>query len=286
MEIFENARTVRLRSHHGKYLMAEGDEFSVTQARNGSNQRTWWAWEPIRDGPRVRFRSHLGKFLRANGGLPPWRGSVTHDVPTRDCVLWHVDVLETEFRSETSSSSLLSIFLSKSDGRTIRYAIADEDGLVDERSLGASCKFSGRSVEDLRRKLQEETGVSDVLVCSRSPLTGRLHPLFWSAPRPEVIIARSRRSPLPSYWFLFPSVKSRFSLRDQFCRVFFQRITDKAMFCMNKWHSGDWVRHIVLYVIQMMIFYNHGRREVLPHDWFDILSPTVARGFEIHPDFP
>lgn len=151
MEIFESAKAVRLRSHHGKYLMAEGDELSVTQARNGSYQRAWWAvelaqggravrlrgcfgrylaasgepfflgmggrkvlqtppaahipaswleWEPVRDGPRVRLRSHLGKFLRANGGLPPWRGSVTHDVPTRDCVLWHVDVLETELRPE------------------------------------------------------------------------------------------------------------------------------------------------------------------------------------------
>lgn len=154
MELFYNAKTVRLRSHHEKYLHAEEDEESVTQDRNGSSKNAKWTveyvpgsesiirlkscygkyltasnhpfllgmtgrkvvqtlprrldssleWEPIRDGNnQVKLKTRYGHFLRANGGLPPWRNSVTHDIPhrtaTQDWVLWSVDVLEIEVRS-------------------------------------------------------------------------------------------------------------------------------------------------------------------------------------------
>ncbi|KAI4339362.1 hypothetical protein MLD38_024314 [Melastoma candidum] len=155
MEFFRNAKAVRLRSHHDKYLVAEDDEETVTQERNGSSPSARWTveyvlnsdsiirlksrygkyltasnqpfllgmtgrkvlqtlprrldssveWEPIRDGTRIRLKTRYGNFLRANGGLPPWRNSLTHDVPyrtsTQEWVLWDVDVVEIEVKSPT-----------------------------------------------------------------------------------------------------------------------------------------------------------------------------------------
>ncbi|KAK4272038.1 hypothetical protein QN277_020642 [Acacia crassicarpa] len=147
MEIFQRANVVRLRSHHDKYLIADDDEDTVRQDRNGCYKNAKWnveiiensnfirfkscygkylaasnmpfifgsggkkvlqtvprrldsslEWEPIREGVQVRLRTRYGQFLRANGGLPPWRNSVTHDIPyrnsTQDWILWDVDVVE------------------------------------------------------------------------------------------------------------------------------------------------------------------------------------------------
>ncbi|XP_022157669.1 uncharacterized protein LOC111024325 [Momordica charantia] len=147
MELFQKAKAVRLRSHHDKYLLAEDDEESVCQDRNGSVKNAKWTvefvdhsavlrfkscygkyltasnipfffgmtgkkvlqtlpprldssveWEPVREGFQVRLKTRYGQFLRANGGVPPWRNSITHDIPhrtaTQDWVLWDVDVIE------------------------------------------------------------------------------------------------------------------------------------------------------------------------------------------------
>ncbi|CAI9779334.1 unnamed protein product [Fraxinus pennsylvanica] len=148
MDLFQNSKAVRLRSVHDKYLIAEEDEESVSQERNGSSKNAKWTvelvensdniirlkscynkyltasnqpfllgmtgrkvlqtlpgrldssveWEPIREGNSVKLKTRYGQFLRANGGLPPWRKSVTHDIPhrtaTQDWILWNVHVAE------------------------------------------------------------------------------------------------------------------------------------------------------------------------------------------------
>lgn len=150
MELFKNAKTVRLKSHHNKYLLADEDEEHVSQERNGSTRAARWTveftgtsdgvirlkschgryltasnepfllgvtgrkvvlslprrldssveWEPIRDGFQVKLKTRYGQYLRANGGLPPWRNSVTHDIPhrtsTQDWVLWDVEIVEVQ----------------------------------------------------------------------------------------------------------------------------------------------------------------------------------------------
>ncbi|CAI9092753.1 OLC1v1028079C1 [Oldenlandia corymbosa var. corymbosa] len=271
MELFHNAKAVRLKSVHNKYLTAEDDEESVTQDRNGSSKEARWTveyvensdhvirlkscynrylsasnqpfllgmtgrkvlqtrpqrldssveWEPIREGDQVKLKTRYGQFLRANGGLPPWRNSVTHDIPhrtsTQDWILWDVHVVEivvqspvpkpppplvhhsdsfasdstspsthssksASFSRQESGDSLGSSPPKAGDGRLIYYSIADEYGDVDEGFEGLSISFKGNGVQELRKRLEEETGLEDIIVCTRSPLNGKLYPLRLQLP--------------------------------------------------------------------------------------------------------
>ncbi|XP_051144586.1 uncharacterized protein LOC127260731 [Andrographis paniculata] len=151
MDLFRQARSVRLKNVHDKFLLADEDEESVTQDRSGSSKSAKWTvefdensdklirlkscygkyltasnqplflgmtghkvlqtlparldsstlWEPIRDNDgAIKLKTRYGNYLRANGGLPPWRNSVTHDVPhrtaTQDWICWKVHVVEIQ----------------------------------------------------------------------------------------------------------------------------------------------------------------------------------------------
>ncbi|KAG5615308.1 hypothetical protein H5410_015132 [Solanum commersonii] len=93
---------VRLKSWYGKYLMATNEQFllGVTGLKVVQNLPmkldSSIEWEPIKVSSLVKFKTSYGKYLRANGGLPPFRNSVTHDVPFRhqDWILWEVDIIE------------------------------------------------------------------------------------------------------------------------------------------------------------------------------------------------
>ncbi|KAK9750853.1 hypothetical protein RND81_02G226800 [Saponaria officinalis] len=290
MDLFHNAKAVRLKSHHDKYLVAEEDEESVSQDRNGSSRNARWTvefagdhlirlkscynkyltatnhafllgmtgkrilqsgtrpgpsteWEPLRAGSQARLRAREGSYLRANGGLPPWRNSVTHDLPhrtaTQDWVLWDVDILEISMhgnggdkvsgpgrvvgseagpgkekgpsrvqvvhsesfgselesgsgsgsgsvgsdryqRQESSDSGTYSP--PKPDARLIYYHIAGDRGDVNDTVEGGSFMFKSHSVAELTRKLEEETGLEDIYVCTRSLLNGKLYPLLLQLP--------------------------------------------------------------------------------------------------------
>ncbi|KAK9668711.1 hypothetical protein RND81_13G080300 [Saponaria officinalis] len=61
-------------------------------------------WEPLKEGQYIKLKSHVGTLLRANSGLPPWRNTVTHDVPahwsgSENTVLWIVDIVEIDYNS-------------------------------------------------------------------------------------------------------------------------------------------------------------------------------------------
>ncbi|KAK1347234.1 DUF569 domain-containing protein [Heracleum sosnowskyi] len=147
MDLFERAKTIRLRTVTDKFLVAYDDEETVSQHRNGLSKSSTWTveiitggkyvrfkscygtyltasdnlfpgmlgnkvvqsvpksidmsmtdWEPVRDGFQVRLRTRRGSFLRPNGGVPPWRNTVTHGMPqtskTHENVLWSIDVVE------------------------------------------------------------------------------------------------------------------------------------------------------------------------------------------------
>lgn len=77
----------------------------------------------------------------------------------------------------------------KVDGRTIYYHIADENGEVEGEDLdGYSMNFKGNSVEELTRRLEEETGIEDIIVCFRSPLNRKLYPLRLQLPPNNTIM--------------------------------------------------------------------------------------------------
>lgn len=104
VEILENGNGIRLTSCFGKYLTASNMPFLLKSTGKKVIQtlpkrlNSSVEWEPIRDGVQVRLRTRYGQYLRGNGGLPPWRNTITHDIPhrtaTANWVLWDVDIVE------------------------------------------------------------------------------------------------------------------------------------------------------------------------------------------------
>ncbi|KAL8267483.1 hypothetical protein R6Q59_004827 [Mikania micrantha] len=265
MDLLRNAKVIRLRSHHGKFLHANKDQESVSQDRDGTDINNCWTiefvddtpdnisiirlkscydkyltasdqpflfgltgkkvlqsvpsrldslveWEPIREGKGVKLKTRYGHYLRANGGLPPWRNSVTHDIPhrtaTQDWIIWQIDIVDTtdqslqlvkysetfasEFNSPIASWSMSPTFsnhelidspLKREEGRAIHYrVISDKFGEGEENGQGFCVSFKGNEVNELTRMLEEETRLHNITVCSQSPLDGKLYPLRLQLP--------------------------------------------------------------------------------------------------------
>ncbi|KAG5380281.1 hypothetical protein IGI04_028123, partial [Brassica rapa subsp. trilocularis] len=216
---------IRLRSCYGNYLTASNERFLLGATglkvvlSKPSRLNASVEWEPVREGSKIKLKTRHGNLLRANGGLPPWRNSVTHDSPhSSDSFLWDVDIVEilvetaipapavattppphrrpssppphrrpssppvSRTSSDTSEENLTES-PPKSEGRIIYYHIADEEGHVeDESAVGYALTFKGNSVEQLTQVLREETSMDDVVVCTRNPLNGKLFPLRLQLP--------------------------------------------------------------------------------------------------------
>ena len=68
------------------------------------------------------------------------------------------------------------------EGRIIFYDVGDENGDVPDTNKEKFFTFKGSSVEELREKLKEETGLNNFLVCCRNPLNARIYPLRLQLP--------------------------------------------------------------------------------------------------------
>ncbi|XP_006842733.2 uncharacterized protein LOC18432573 [Amborella trichopoda] len=226
--IFSAVQAVRLKSCYGRYLTASNVPFlfGVTGRKVLQTIPTKLdssvEWEAIRDGFQIKLKTRYANFLRANGGPPPWRNSVTHDIPhrtaTQDWILWDVDIvdvqpdspprppLEAESSSPSSKESVanhdfdghddetpsslarlesmpsLTSSLPRTDGRLIYFAVGDNDGNVNDGLEWPSFTFKGTDLHELTHKLEEETGLSEIIVCSHNPLNGRLYPLRLQLP--------------------------------------------------------------------------------------------------------
>ncbi|WOL15237.1 hypothetical protein Cni_G24018 [Canna indica] len=211
VERVDNApHVLRLRSCYGRYLTASNEPFllgvtgkkvlQTLPARLDSSIE----WEPLREGTQAKLKTRYGNYLRGNGGLPPWRNSVTHDVPhrtaTQDWILWDVDVVEvlpnrhpgtepdkatapsSTQLSKIESSDSFSAPLHKVEGRSIYYTVADDNGNVDDSVQWPYLTFNGTSVPELTQMLMKETKLDDIIVCTRNPLNQHLIPLYLHLP--------------------------------------------------------------------------------------------------------
>lgn len=71
----------------------------------------------------------------------------------------------------------------KYEGRLIYYYVADDDGNVDYTIEWPSFQLKGHGLEELTQKLEEETRLEDIIVCSRnSTVSGKLCPLRLALP--------------------------------------------------------------------------------------------------------
>ncbi|CAN0925801.1 hypothetical protein LINGRAHAP2_LOCUS34963 [Linum grandiflorum] len=235
---------IRLKSCYSKYLTASDHPYLLGMTGRKVLQTSprrldsSVEWEPVREGAQIKLRTRYGNFLRANGGLPPWRNSVTHDIPhrtaTQDWVLWDIDVVEIQVLSpaakpsppplphsvsldsgSVSSDSAKPANVSRlepkmADGRTIYYHVAEDGWEDDDEDVaeGYSMNFKGNGVEGLTEKLKEVTGFEEgIVVCSKSPLNGKLYPLRLQLPPNNsdmhvVVVPSSSKGTFFNYLFL------------------------------------------------------------------------------------
>lgn len=78
--------------------------------------------------------------------------------------------------NQSGDSSIVSFPL-KSEGRVINYEIGDDRGNINEEMGKKSLIFHGSEVVELKKRLEEETGIEDVTVCTRNPLNEKFCPL-------------------------------------------------------------------------------------------------------------
>ncbi|XP_074315929.1 uncharacterized protein LOC141652341 [Silene latifolia] len=106
--VISRPNLICLRSYLGKLLTASDKAFLLgwtgdkAVQSSGSDSDPSVLWEPVRDHSfYIRLRTPVyDKFLRANGGGPPWRNSVTVDMPecavTHEWILWSIETLDDE----------------------------------------------------------------------------------------------------------------------------------------------------------------------------------------------
>lgn len=61
--------------------------------------------------------------------------------------------------------------------RVIFYRIANEFGSVDEGSEESNITFKGSVAHELTQRLEDKTGLRDIILCSLNALNGKLYPL-------------------------------------------------------------------------------------------------------------
>ncbi|KAI3670016.1 hypothetical protein L6452_41587 [Arctium lappa] len=84
MDLFPNQSTVRLKSYRDKYLIAENNQESVSQSRDGSTKNSLWTVEVI-DEDCILLKSCYGKYLTASNrpSIPGMRARYLKVTQTR-----------------------------------------------------------------------------------------------------------------------------------------------------------------------------------------------------------
>ncbi|KAI5665601.1 hypothetical protein M9H77_15454 [Catharanthus roseus] len=112
-ELLEKAKTIRLRTHNGKYLVADDDEKSIRQERDGTTIRAHWKVEFIEDEQNILYlKSCYGKYLTASNKrfLPRITGfKVLQTLPERlnSSLQWEVERNGSRIRLRTRYGQFL-----------------------------------------------------------------------------------------------------------------------------------------------------------------------------------
>ena len=106
------------------------------------------------------------------------------------------------------STESSSVPLHKVEGRAVHYQIGDSDGEVRPDEEAQYLTFNGTSLEELLERLKEETGLHDVIMCSRSPINGKLLPLRLQLPPNNaavhiVLVHQSSKGTYIRFFFFF-----------------------------------------------------------------------------------
>lgn len=175
-----NPHVIRLKSCHGRYLAASDEPFllgmtgkKVVQGDSYSKRDAAVEWEPIKEEYRVKLRTRGGKFLRANGAMPPWRNSVTHDLPhrtaTQDWVMWEVDMVDV---SVLDDEYLHSSFSDSSSCPNSPYSVRSGSGPATPLAAEGRLRKSPFASERLRQSLLSERSSHNsgrqVIICTIS----------------------------------------------------------------------------------------------------------------------
>ena len=86
------------------------------------------------------------------------------------------------FGLQSSGSNDVSAASPRSEGRTIFYHVAEDNGEVDDEAVEEYFTYKGNVVEEMTQKLERETGLEGIIVCTRNPFNGNLHPLRLQLP--------------------------------------------------------------------------------------------------------
>ncbi|KAJ0253250.1 hypothetical protein HA466_0109660 [Hirschfeldia incana] len=122
---------------------------------------------------RPPFKAEMKSTMLSNNKLhPPPHRNFSLPVSHSSTPYSFSDISETEY----AESPL------QPDGRTVYYRIADERHVEDKSTGGYVFSFKGTTVAELTKMLREETCLEDVVVCTRSPLNGKLLPLRLQLP--------------------------------------------------------------------------------------------------------
>ncbi|KAH9322547.1 hypothetical protein KI387_017186, partial [Taxus chinensis] len=194
LEFIQGRPFIRLKSCFDRYLTAAHTPFllgwtgkKVHQSVPSKLMDSSVEWEPIKDGFHVLLKTQYGTYLRANGFTKPWKNRITHDIPrgtiTQYWVSWEVEVINID-KDPLTPLLLQSAPSSPStpNGRVIYYVVSDENGGIEDGYEWSSFIFKGNDLSKLTIKLEEETGVHDVIVCARHPSTRKLFPLALQLP--------------------------------------------------------------------------------------------------------